>query len=179
MRRFLALMLTGTIGFLLVPAGYAHADVTDGPAAALSNTLDQANDALGWVGTDITCKPEADGGPVTQETNFIVGKIFAQDLGVGRGTCHSLNVPSYTMEVFVKIQYYDNGWKDTGCNSPTVTTRATQGVAVAVPPARIICNYGDLSPYLDSYHRARTVLTNTVDTRIRRATSAIWFMRRG
>lgn len=193
MRRLVVLMLAGIIAAALFAAGPAHAGIEDGPDAVLSNTQDQINDALDWVGPDITCKPEADGGPITQETNFIVGKVFAQDFGVGRGTCVSLNVPDYTVDLVVKIQYYctpaddplgdcpnQTGWRVvrlTGCEASR-TARAVAGVGVVVPPiAR--CNYGDLSPYLDKYHRARSTLWNSVDGKFRRASSATWFMRRG
>ena len=161
----------------LVPAT-ASAALTDGATAAATTAAAQAAAATRYAGQDITCAPEADGGLITSQTNFVVGKLFAEDFGVGQAKCISLTAKTYTITATTAIQSLHLGvWQDVGCQASRSAT-ATQGVAViaAVP---VTCNYGDNSTFLDEYHRAHTVLTNTVDGVPRDAYSATWFVRRG
>ena len=161
----------------LAPAT-ASAALTDAAAAAATTAAAQAAAAASYNGADITCAPESDGGLITSQTNFVVGKLFAEDFGVGQAKCISLTAKTYTITATTSIQSFHLGvWQNVGCSASRSAT-ATQGVAVvaAVP---VTCNYGDNSTYLDEYHRSHTVLTNTVDGVPRDAYSATWFVRRG
>jgi len=164
---------------VLAPAS-AFGNLLHGGSAALTTAQDEAQARSADAGDDITCQPQADGSAVTQETNFVVGKIFAQDLGLGQGKCVSLNAKKYQISLKTKIQWFNGStWYDVpGCASATQYAYATEGVAV-IPAQQVTCNFGDASPYLDKYHRAFTTLTNTVDGRPRTDPSATWYQRRG
>ena len=161
----------------LAPAT-AGAAVTDAATAAATTAADQATAATRYAGADITCLPQADGGLITHQTNFIVGKLFAEDFGLGQAKCVSLTAKTYSMTATTKIESLHGGvWTSVGCSQSRGGTVA-QGVGVIVP-FTVTCNYGDNSTYLDEYHRAHTILTNSIDSTVRDAYSATWFVRRG
>ena len=174
-----------TIGLAAIAASAVLAPATafgsaaHAGAAALSTAQDEIQSRSADAGDDITCQPQADGTSVTPETNFVVGKIFAQDLGIGQAKCISLNAKTYTMRLTTKIQWFNGTtWYDVpGCYRSQNGT-VTNGVGV-VPALQVTCNYGDASPYLDKYHRAYSILTNSVDAVVRTDPSATWYQRRG
>ena len=172
--------LAATAGMALPAA--ASANALQGGAALLSVATEEfaqrTNDASSATG-DITCTVQADGGPVTPEANFVVGEIFAQDLGIGQAKCVSFTNSSYTMRLTTKIQSFTGtSWVDVlGCSS-TTTGVVTNGVGV-VPVGQVRCAFDDMDSHLDRYHRTYTTLTQTVSTKQFHDTSATWYQRRG
>ena len=172
----------------------ASADPTDGPGAVISTAqedlaqkqatvADLSSNLIktfdGGNGANVSCEANSAGGALTPETNFVVGKVFAEDFGVGLGKCLSFTDKSYTIWTTVQIQTYNSstGWTDVpGCSS-TGSGRATDGVAAA--PATAVCNYGAISPYLEAYHRAKVTVTTSLGNDPRYDASAPWYMKHG
>lgn len=180
-RLFLTLATGAAAAAMLAPtpAFAAAADIT---AAQLTNSLDQVAAASVTTDPDVTCDVEAGGREVVQRTNYVVGEVYAQDLGEASGECVSLDTARrYTVSLSVTVEYFtatgltSGYWTATPCRAPSGAD-STSGVAVPVP-AVATCTYPGTSGYLNRYHRAHAVLTTSIPgTPVRHAYSPIWFM---
>lgn len=180
-KTLLVLAAAGTLS--LTGIAPASADVSDGGGAALSNTLDMAEAALGntdaaLADPNTTCKVTATGNVLVQRTNALVADVFAQNVIVGAGTCISLSPGTYTGTVKVVNQYYvatsatTGSWVD-ACSASTPAS-SVAGVLQPVPTSKL-CSYAFPSAALNRYHRAVATLTNSRGQKFVDI-SPIWFL---
>jgi hypothetical protein len=172
------------VGGLVWSASPAKAAVSDIGAAAVSNATQYATSATANASApNITCDPSANGAAVVQDTNVVVGAIFAEDAAVGRAECISLQSgASYSISVWTVMEYYDfgtNAWYSTGCQTAPRVFRSSAGVAASAPPLSLLCTYNPFTQgnLLNRYHRAHTYVSESLFAQtFDQVSPSFWYM---
>jgi hypothetical protein len=122
--------------------------------------------AVASAKSNLTCGPDAKGYGVE-----------VTDYSFGRVECLSLTDMDYTVSLDVTVQFYfaDSGWEDSWwCDHGKATATAVNGVAVAATQPTG-CFYGIGYPGIEFVpHRARAVVTESLDSDVRTAYSDTW-----
>ena len=151
--------------------------------AALTNLLQNAAYDAAPQSPNVTCDVTAGGRDVNQRTTYGIGEVYGQDAGFGQGECASLTEKRFNCTVEVWIEYYESSgplagtWQEIFDTHRWAYGTAKEGICTPSLPPVASKSYPGGSSYLNKYHQAHAVISNTIPgTDPRHDLSPVWFM---
>jgi hypothetical protein len=153
------------------PADPVAVHAMDIASAEVGNVLANASDP------NITCSdPKVTGMVVTPNRDFGVVLVRGNDVAVAEGECISLTNRSFSIDLTVTVERWDEDVNDySPICSASGSAANVRGTGVAAVPAEALCTYAYPKGSLAPVHRAHAILTNSLNDTVRESYSAlIW-----